>query len=162
MRFEGYKSAMEEAAIPFDANLVCHTDCSYQSGYQAVYANQELFKKADGIFAQADVVAFGCLTALKELGFRVPGDLALVGFDDTPLCMLPNPTITSVHQPVEELTHIACDRILTLLGRDEAAEVPADGQAANQDSAELLQEKEQRKLVPWLVERGSTFIEGKA
>ena len=102
------------------------------------------------------------MTALKELGFRVPGDLALVGFDDTPLCMLPNPTITSVHQPVEELTHIACDRILTLLGRDEAAEVPADGQAANQDSAELLQEKEQRKLVPCLVERGSTFIEGKA
>lgn len=160
MRFEGYKSALQNAGIPFDANLVCYTDCSYQSGYQAVYANQELFKKADGIFAQADVVAFGCLTALKELGLRVPDDLGLVGFDDTPLCMLPTPTITSIHQPVEELTRSACDRILSLLGKEDIPDESAEDRTVKLVPVQVLEEKEQRKLQPWLVERGSTFSKG--
>ncbi len=138
MRLEGYKKALQEAGIPYDANLVLQTDCSFQSGYQMVYTHQDLFRQSDGIFAQADIVAFGAMTALKELGIMPPKDILIIGFDDTPLCTLTTPGITSVHQPVEELTEKACQRIYYLLGH------PTDVT------------HHQQELSPRLVERGST------
>ncbi len=150
MRLEGYKLALEQAGISFDPNLIFFNDCSYQSGYQTVYANQELFRESDGVFAQADIVAFGCLTALKELGIQPPRDILITGFDDTPLCLLPVPGITSVHQPVEELTKLACDRISHLLKYNTEKHAPAAGY-----------QHDQQELKPWLVTRGSTqYIKG--
>lgn len=137
-RFEGYSRALAEHDILVTEHQVLKTECSFQSGYQTVYANRELFERSDALFAQADIVAFGAISALKELGFAVPSDIMVAGFDDTPLCTLTTPGITSVHQPVEKLTEHACTRIYDLLnGRNTAMRI-------------------QENITPWLVERGST------
>ena len=57
----------------------------------------------DAVFAASDPMALGVLRVLRESGRRVPEDIAVVGFDDSVLASQTLPTLTSVHQPVEEM-----------------------------------------------------------
>jgi DNA-binding LacI/PurR family transcriptional regulator len=57
----------------------------------------------DAVFAASDPMALGVLRVLREAGRRVPEDVAVVGFDDSVLARQTMPTLTSVHQPVEEM-----------------------------------------------------------
>jgi LacI family transcriptional regulator len=137
-RLEGFRDALSDAGIQLHDEDILYSDCSYQAGYQLVHAHIERIRKADAIFAQADIVAFGCHSAFKELGIRMPEDIALIGYDDTPLCSLPVPAISSIHQPLEAAASAACDWI--------AYAVSSDGPRPGL----------QKKLTPRLVERGST------
>ena len=114
-RTAGYRRALEEAQIPFDPALVRECPCSFPGAYRLVYREQELFRRGDGLFAQADILAFGALTALKELGVAVPDRMKIVGFDDSPLCLLPAPPLSTIHQPREELARRAVGRLKELL-----------------------------------------------
>ena len=77
----------------------------------------------DAVFAASDLMAVGALRVLRDAGLRVPADVALVGFDDSPLCRHTDPQLTSVHQPVEETGRVMAD---LLLARMAGAEVPAE------------------------------------
>ena len=114
-RVIGYSRALNDAGIPIDPDMIIDSDCTFQSGYRAVHTYPHIFRRADGVFAQADIVALGCLFALRELGISVPGSIQLVGYDDSPLCLLPDTHMTSVHQPYEAISEIACQRIKGLL-----------------------------------------------
>lgn len=68
--------------------------------------------KVDGIFASSDMIAAQVIQAAVGLGIRIPEDLKLVGFDDTILASLTTPTITAVHQPIEEMGRMAVSLLL--------------------------------------------------
>ena len=57
----------------------------------------------DAVFVASDLMAVGALTALQAAGRSVPGDVAVVGFDDSPLATTTQPTLSSVRQPIEEM-----------------------------------------------------------
>ncbi len=59
----------------------------------------------DAVFAASDLMAAGALTVLTAAGRRVPQDVALVGFDDSPVATTTQPMLTSVRQPIEEMGH---------------------------------------------------------
>jgi DNA-binding LacI/PurR family transcriptional regulator len=60
----------------------------------------------------SDVLAIGALQAAAELGVPVPGELSLVGFDDSPAAALATPPLTTVAQPHEEKGRVAMERLL--------------------------------------------------
>ncbi len=66
----------------------------------------------DAVFAASDLMAVGALRVLREAGLRVPDDVALVGFDDSAVSRHTQPTLTSVHQPVEEMGRVMADLLL--------------------------------------------------
>lgn len=68
----------------------------------------------DAVFAASDVMAIGALRVLRELGRSVPGDVALIGFDDIPWAALIEPPLTTIRQPVVELGDCA---VATLIDR---------------------------------------------
>lgn len=73
-------------------------------------AAQELAEKAgrpSAVIAANDMVAFGLISALGQLGLSVPGDVSVVGFDGLPLGAHINPPLTSVRQPIAEMGRIA-------------------------------------------------------
>lgn len=71
-----------------------------------------------GIFANNDVQALKVLEVLKELKVNVPQDVALVGFDNTFICKIASPTLTSVAQPIEEIGRLGVERMVELIQKE--------------------------------------------
>jgi DNA-binding LacI/PurR family transcriptional regulator len=64
----------------------------------------ERVPKLDAVFAASDLMAVGALRALREAGRQVPEDVAVVGFDDAPVARLTVPPLTTIRQPLDEMT----------------------------------------------------------
>jgi len=114
-RTEGYLAALQDNGLPVDRSLIFSRDYSFSFGYELIKEKSELIHKIDAIFAEADLVALGCIEALKELGVGVPGDISVVGCDDIELGKYFKPRLTTVHQPREEHAIYACNRLNELI-----------------------------------------------
>jgi LacI family transcriptional regulator len=72
-------------------------------------------QKPDAIFATSDKLTTGCLKTLNRRGIRVPDDMALVGFSNTDIAELINPSLTVVRQPAMEMGQAAMELLLQLI-----------------------------------------------
>ncbi|GAB3239513.1 LacI family DNA-binding transcriptional regulator [Kineosporia babensis] len=100
LRLEGYTSALAGHALP---TLVEHGDFSENSGRVGARRLLERAPDLDAIFCASDQMAIGALAELAAAGRRVPEDVAVVGFDDSPTSRHTTPSLTTVHQPVEDM-----------------------------------------------------------
>jgi DNA-binding LacI/PurR family transcriptional regulator len=121
-RLAGYHEALATAGLAVDKRLVEIADFSMEGGRSAM---ERLLRRApdvDGVFVASDLMAMGALSALQAAGRRVPQDVAVVGFDDSPLAAQSKPALSSVHQPIEEMGREMA-RLLTRMvaSRDRAA-----------------------------------------
>ena len=113
LRTEGYRLAHNHFGIQVDESLVIKGGSHYfQSGYDAIMQNKKSLKDITAVFAQNDMMALGVKEALTELSIRIPGDIAIVGFDDIEFCTYFKPHLTTIHQPREQMTKLACQRLL--------------------------------------------------
>lgn len=90
----------------------------YHKSFNFAKKNKDLLSKIDGVFIQADIIAFGFMTAANELGFKIPNDISIVGYDNSPICLLTNPKLTSISQNPSVSSKHACLRIKELLEED--------------------------------------------
>jgi LacI family transcriptional regulator len=139
-RTEGYFKAMSEQGILGDMNLVFEMKCTYMNAYDFIFEHIDLVRSCDAIFAQADILASACIAALKEHKLSVPEDISIVGYDDSFYSTLVPPFITTIHQPREELSVKACNRILDLIRSEQTDTF----------------EKEQEMIEPYLIIRNTT------
>jgi LacI family transcriptional regulator len=107
LRLAGYRQALEEAGLAYDPELVRHGDFHPASGHAATRALLALPRPPTALFACNDLMAFGALRAAAELGRRVPGDLAVAGYDDVELAAFAVPPLTTVAQPRAEMGRAA-------------------------------------------------------
>jgi DNA-binding LacI/PurR family transcriptional regulator len=116
-RETGYKSALEANGIEFDEKLVLVGDFEREIAYRAL--NQFLGNGEhvafDAVFAGDDDAAIGVINSLTDKGYRVPEDIAVVGFDDLRLSAFLNPPLTTVRAPTETVGRIAAERLFGLL-----------------------------------------------
>lgn len=108
-RVSGYRRALEEAGLPFDPDLMRRGDFSFASGVHGATAMLALPDRPTAIFAAGDEMAAGVLAQAQRLGYRVPEDLAVAGFDDSPVARMVFPPLTTVYQPVNEIAQAAVD-----------------------------------------------------
>jgi diguanylate cyclase (GGDEF)-like protein/PAS domain S-box-containing protein len=109
-RFEGYVQALEEAGIPFDESLCYHSkDAMHPGGIEAV--NEMLRRGIDftAVFATTDWIAMAVIETLQENGYRIPEDIAVIGFDDLEASATFNPPITTVRQSFVNLAETSMD-----------------------------------------------------
>ena len=108
-RRAGYLDAMAAAGL-----RPLWTDGNFrrEGGYDGTMRLLEQHPGLDAIVAACDMTAAGALQALAATGRRVPDDVAVVGFDDSVLASLTTPPLTSVRQPVEEMTAAAARELL--------------------------------------------------
>jgi DNA-binding LacI/PurR family transcriptional regulator len=90
---------------------------SFAGGAQAMRGLLAREPELDGVFAANDLMALGAVDVLEAAGRRVPGDVSVVGFDDSALAPLARPALTSVRQPIEEMT---AEMVAILLAQIEA------------------------------------------
>lgn len=95
-RLEGFKQAMGER---FDERQVYYADdWEITSGEMAAVEFQPMLDHIDGIVCANDNIAIGVINQLTRFGYRVPDDIAVTGFDDSPLAIMANPKLTTVRQ----------------------------------------------------------------
>jgi LacI family transcriptional regulator len=95
-RLNAYRRALLWAQVEFDESLVSFGDFSIESGYHAMRKILEQRGRPTALFAGNDTIALGAICALREAGLSVPGDVAIVGFDDLPFAAYSSPKLTTV------------------------------------------------------------------
>lgn len=119
-RLRGYRAAVKDTGAVADPALEAEGDFTEESGALAVTALLRLDQPPTAIFAANDCMAIGALSALRDAGVTVPGDIALGGFDDIPMARYVTPALTSVHVDISALGERTAARLLAKL------EGPAD------------------------------------
>jgi len=100
-RYEGFRAALAAAGLPFDERLVYGLDSGgrefgHRTGMDAAHALLGTGIPFDGIVAQSDNEAMGCLNVLLDAGIRVPDDVQVIGIDDAPFCQMARVPLSSV------------------------------------------------------------------
>lgn len=137
-RLEGFSNSMKQHNLDIDKNLIFEEECTLFNGEKVIRENKDKLKKIDGIFVHADIMALGVINELKKIGYRVPEDIRVIGYDDIELGTYFAPRLTTIHQPKETLAEKACSKLNEIMGN-------------NPESGEILQEI----VSPYLVERDS-------
>lgn len=114
-RMKGYKQALFDHDLIFSDDLVRITNLSRQDGIDAADSIKQMASPPDGIFVASDFCAVSCLGALKQGGFSVPDDLAVVGFNNDPVSQVIEPNLTTIHYPGQEMGEIAAQSLINHL-----------------------------------------------
>lgn len=117
-RLTGFERTLERAGLPTDA--VELADFTAAGGAAATRRLLERCPDIDGLFVASDLMATGAVDVLRELGRSVPGDVAIVGFDDSPAATSGPVPLTTVSQPSEEMGYAMADILLRRLAADES------------------------------------------
>jgi DNA-binding LacI/PurR family transcriptional regulator len=115
-RLSGYRSALAEAGIDHDPALELAGDFDQGTAREAVERFISAGGKFDALFAASDAMALGAMSAVRRAGLRVPQDIAVVGYDDSPLAQFSDPPLSSVRQPIEEMGREMARAMLAQLG----------------------------------------------
>ncbi len=121
LRRRGYEQALQEAGLPTDPALELPVPFEIVAARQALdrlCASQVAF---DGVVACSDLLALQAVQAVRASGREVPGDVAVVGYDDMPLATWSDPPLTTVHQPVAGAGAEIVEALLTLLRGERAS-----------------------------------------
>ncbi len=111
-RVSGYRQALLDSGIEPDANLEVSSFFMEQGGYLGMMRLLALADRPTAVLASDDVLAFGAMRAAAELGYRLPDELAIVGFNDIRLAEIANPSLTSVRVHMHELGVAACEQLI--------------------------------------------------
>ena len=111
-RVHGYRSALEAADIDYDDALIRYGEFVYTSGVDMGMALLSLDEPPTAVVAGCDSSALGVLEAARRLGVRVPQELSVVGFDDSPAAISAAPPLTTVRQPMAGLGRVALRSLL--------------------------------------------------
>jgi DNA-binding LacI/PurR family transcriptional regulator len=132
-RLVGYREALASAGVPFDPALIIAGTGEIGGGERALLRLLALDPPPSAAFCYNDMTAIGLLRAARSRDLCVPGDLALVGFDDIPFASYVQPPLTTVAQPKPEMGKRAVEMVLAFLedgtdGFDAVSDIVVQGE----------------------------------
>jgi DNA-binding LacI/PurR family transcriptional regulator len=108
LRLAGYREALAEAGIEFDADLVVEVgDWFRKTGADAMHRLLASKVPFDGVVAFNDLIGLGAMRVMQEAGIRIPQDVAVVGFDDIDETRYTLPTLSTINPGKEEIARVA-------------------------------------------------------
>lgn len=134
-RYDGYKIAMDEAGLNVDNGFIYETDATFDDGLKIAL---DIIKRNNvtSVVCSADILGIAIMKKYKELGYDIPSNLSIVGFDDIQSANFIYPGLTTVHQDIGE-----------------------KGERAAKILIDILENKQEDKVVetlePYLVKRNS-------
>jgi LacI family transcriptional regulator len=116
-REQGYRDAMRAAGLPVRPELVYRGDFREGGGYDGIRTLMSLPRRPTAVFVANNLMTLGAFRAVHEAGLRIPGEVAIVGFDDMPWATSLNPPLTAVSQPAEDIGSSAAELLLDRIAR---------------------------------------------
>ena len=122
-RYKGYSTALSSSGIPVDSSIVCSVgaDMDFEVARAQALRMLSMDDRPDAFFCCSDVLACAAIKASFESGLNVPGDIAVVGFDNIQISRIMNPSITTVCQPTSQIGAIAVEMLLKVMKKDTRA-----------------------------------------
>ncbi|MGI6326394.1 MAG: LacI family DNA-binding transcriptional regulator [Saccharofermentanales bacterium] len=117
-REAGYKAALAENGLDFDPELIYQSDLSPDSLNEMVEHILTLADRPDGLFCVTDQLGVGALGALQAAGISIPGEMALVGFDNDEISELCRPGLTTIAQPWHEIGGECVRQLVSMMQED--------------------------------------------
>lgn len=111
-RLRGFRQAMHDAGLPIEPAYCVYSRYRMEDGYQIALRMLNLPEPPTALFVASDYMALGVLKAMQSRGIHVPNEMAVVGFDDTPVAAMVTPALTTVRQPVYELGATAARMVM--------------------------------------------------
>ncbi len=123
-RWEGYRQGMQEHGLPVDPALVLEGTYDRAWGREGMTRLLASETRPTAVFAGGDGIAEGVYEVCRDRGIRIPADLSVVGFDDTPAAAHLDPPLTSVRQPLAQMGSLAAALLLDQLETRRSEELP--------------------------------------
>lgn len=103
-RLQGYRTALEDAGLDYDESLVIESGFTEETGMSAT---RKLFRRGcdfSALFACNDHMAVAASEVMAGMGYRIPQDISVVGFDDVLFARYVTPSLTTVNFPIEQMS----------------------------------------------------------
>jgi len=111
-RLQGYKEALTDQGIPLQDDYILISNLSQESGAEAAARIREMKPLPDAVFVANDNCAVGCMVALKQMGIRIPQDIAFAGFNNDPVSTVVEPNLTTINYPGYEMGQVAARNLI--------------------------------------------------
>lgn len=123
-RADGFYKAIRHNGLSPSASIVHRLAPSAEGAYadmKALIAQGE--KLASCYFADNDLIAVGAMRAFKEAGYQIPRDIGLIGFDNTAMCEITEPPLTTIHVPKQAMGQLAVERLAAIMAGKPSANI---------------------------------------
>ena len=114
-RLSGYREALTAAGVAFDPTLLARGRYTYRSGLDAAEQLLDLPDPPTAIFSSNDDMAAATVAVAHRRGLDVPGDITVCGFDDTTLSTAIWPELTTIHQPIADMSRAATKMLVDVV-----------------------------------------------
>jgi LacI family transcriptional regulator len=118
-RLQGYLDALKKHNMEIKEELIIQGGLTKEGGYQGTKELLNLPVPPDAIFAFSDPVAIGAILAIKESKYKIPEDIAIVGFSDEPITSLIDPSLSTISQPGFEMGKLATELFFEQINNSE-------------------------------------------
>ena len=112
LRLQGYRNALKAANIAIFADYEAHGNFQFSSGVVAMQQLLDLPITPEAVFCFNDAMAIGAYQRLYQNGLEAGKDIAIIGYDDIEIAQYMTPSLTTIHQPKEELGQLAVETLL--------------------------------------------------
>ncbi|TRW28581.1 LacI family transcriptional regulator [Criibacterium bergeronii] len=135
LRKNGYIAALKDNKLPVVDNLIFFADknvnpYNFEYGYDIIENILKINKDFTAIYAISDSIAIGITKKLLEIGYKIPDNFSIVGFDGLRINRFITPSITTIKQPIEEIASSACDVLFDMIqnGNNKQKIIKFDGE----------------------------------
>jgi alanine racemase len=118
-RYLGHCKALQDHQLHVNERAQFHAISTEEAGYKAALQLLASGEPFDAIFGASDLIAIGAMRALQERGFKIPQDVAIVGFDDIPMASFTYPTLTTAKQNTKLAGELLVDSLIKLIHNEE-------------------------------------------
>ena len=117
-RVAGYQTALDEAGIKFESALLRRGSYSSEAARAQTRTMLSSSKPPTAIFASDNVMLLGVFRACQDLGLQIPGQVSIVGLDDSDWTEIVTPRLSVIQQPVYEIGRLAVERLVARINGD--------------------------------------------
>lgn len=133
-RYKGYRRALADYSVGYDEKLVLCGNYGYRNAMRVFAEYIEDGCDIDGIFAISDRMAVGAARVLIDKGYKVPGDVSIVGFDNTDISYTSTPQITTISQPHALLGKNAFEQLERVINKQKTENIVLQHKIVMRDS----------------------------
>lgn len=126
-KYKGVEKAFKELGKSLEDKYIIKANNTIEGGYLAARKLMDFGDRPKAIFASSDLMAFGAMDAIKTAGFKIPEDVALVGYDNDRMSALMEPKLTTVSQPAHKMGLISARLLFDIMeNKDEEDTIPQE------------------------------------